>query len=295
MTRGSFQAGKSGSIEYNPSRPHARLRFSIAHELAHALFPDAAEAARHRGGTGIGDDWQLELLCNIAASEMLMPIGSFPELGRFGLDIQQLMRIRKKFEVSAEALLRRAVRLTDEPATFFAASRTNGNDPESRFRLDYWVRSTQWEAPLRRGLQPPAKTVLRHCTAVGYTDAASERWSTALKDIQVQCVGVSPFPGQNYPRVIGLLRSRGVRRSRSREIHHVDGDATKPRGDGVRMIIHLVNDTTPNWGGPFAQALRDRFPESQKEFRIWAKSNPDNLKLGNVHFSDPQDGSRLPQ
>lgn len=29
-------------IEYNPSRPSARVRFSIAHEIAHTFFPDCA-------------------------------------------------------------------------------------------------------------------------------------------------------------------------------------------------------------------------------------------------------------
>ena len=35
-------------IEFNPNRPPARLRFSIAHELAHTLFPDCAHAVRNR-------------------------------------------------------------------------------------------------------------------------------------------------------------------------------------------------------------------------------------------------------
>src|SRR5690242_12806880 len=238
-------------IEFNPSRPRGRLRFSIAHELAHTLFPDVATTVRKRGGTGLADDWQLELLCNVAASEILMPIGSFPELGDAPLEIEQLMLLRKKFQVSTEALLRRVVRLTAQPTTFFAASRIDGNAPDSRFRVEYWVGSTQWVAPLRRGLRPPATTVLRHCTAVGYTDKTVERWSDELDQVDVQCVGVSPYPGQNLPRVVGLLRSPEIIARASRQIHEVDGDATQPRGEGPRLLAHLVNDTTPNWGGPF--------------------------------------------
>ena len=30
-------------IEFNPNRPRGRIRFSVAHEIAHALFPDCAE------------------------------------------------------------------------------------------------------------------------------------------------------------------------------------------------------------------------------------------------------------
>jgi hypothetical protein len=62
-------AGTKIRIEYNPTRPPQRLRFSIAHEIAHTLFPDVADAARYRNSPtrGPADAWQLELLCNIAA------------------------------------------------------------------------------------------------------------------------------------------------------------------------------------------------------------------------------------
>lgn len=277
--------GDSGvRIEFNPSRPRPRLRFSIAHELAHTFFPDAAQAVRNRGGTGRDDDWQLELLCNIAASELLMPVGSFPELAKAPLEIEALMRLRKRFEVSTEALLRRVVRLSDQPTTFFSASRIDGDKADSRFRLEYWVDSPQWAAPLRLGLRPPANSVLRHCTAVGYTDRATERWSSALEQAKVQCVGVSPYPGQQFPRVVGLLSSPEVHARPSRRIHYVDGDATQPRGDAPRLIAHLVNDKTPNWGGPFARALKERYPQAQAVFRSWVKADSANLKLGNVHF-----------
>jgi hypothetical protein len=34
-------------IEFNPNRPKARIRYSIAHELAHTLFPDCDAEIRH--------------------------------------------------------------------------------------------------------------------------------------------------------------------------------------------------------------------------------------------------------
>ena len=74
-------------IEYNPLRPKARVRYSLAHEIAHTLFPDCAKETRHRlkASTLRGDDWQLELLCNLGAAEILMPRGSFAELRRTDL------------------------------------------------------------------------------------------------------------------------------------------------------------------------------------------------------------------
>ncbi|WP_454743971.1 hypothetical protein [Cupriavidus necator] len=40
-------------LEYNPMRPRGRLRFSIAHEIAHSLFADCADEIRHRDGVSI--------------------------------------------------------------------------------------------------------------------------------------------------------------------------------------------------------------------------------------------------
>src|SRR5438128_858789 len=39
-------ASKGVSIEFNPSNPTSRIRFSIAHELAHTLVPDHAQTVR---------------------------------------------------------------------------------------------------------------------------------------------------------------------------------------------------------------------------------------------------------
>src|SRR5215213_3342445 len=61
-------------IDFNPTQSKRRIRFSIAHELAHTLFPDCREQVRHRLKRDAmrEDEWQLEMLCNIAAGEMLM-------------------------------------------------------------------------------------------------------------------------------------------------------------------------------------------------------------------------------
>ena len=91
-------SGDGALIEYNPKQARERVRFSIAHELAHLLFPDASEHVRNRGGTpDISDDWQLELLCNLAASEFVMPMGSLPT-NVCVPSIEELMVERRKFD-----------------------------------------------------------------------------------------------------------------------------------------------------------------------------------------------------
>src|SRR5690606_15016956 len=95
--------GRSGfRIEFNPTRPRGRLRYSIAHEIAHTLFPDCAEQVRNRVSRTdmLDDEWQLEALCNVAAAEFLMPIGSFPALKEEDLGIEHLMQLRRAYDVS---------------------------------------------------------------------------------------------------------------------------------------------------------------------------------------------------
>ena len=90
--------GNKFQIEFNPLRPPARLRFSLAHEIAHTLFTDCAHAIRHRATHQqmSGDDWQLEMLCNIAASEILMPLGSLPKMvDEFEPSVDSILRFRR--------------------------------------------------------------------------------------------------------------------------------------------------------------------------------------------------------
>jgi O-acetyl-ADP-ribose deacetylase (regulator of RNase III) len=283
-------SGGNVMIEYNPTRPPQRLRFSLAHEIAHTLFPDVASAARYRSNpaSGPADAWQLELLCNIAAGEILMPTGSLPELRQGEFEIERIMSLRSEYGVSAEALLRRATKLSTRPVAMFAASRTDPQKAASPFRIDYTVPSRSWSPPLRRGQRRPAESVLSECTAVGFTAKRHEDWSGELADIEVQAVGAPPFPDQRYPRVLGLLRPRGVQTGTDTELVTLHGDATRPRGRGRKLIVHLVNDKTPNWGGAFARALRDQYPMAQEDFREWVREDPARLTLGESYVGEAE-------
>lgn len=112
--------GDGVCIEYNPSRPRGRVRYSIAHEIAHTLFPDFQEQVRNRASRHEmkGDDWQLETLCNIAAAEFLMPIGSLGGFSQQDLNIDRVLQLRKEYDVSTEAVLLRAVHATELSGVF---------------------------------------------------------------------------------------------------------------------------------------------------------------------------------
>ena len=284
--------GGEVAIEYNPSRPRPRLRFSLAHEIAHTLFPDVAKIARYRDNPAAGppDGWQLELLCNVAAAELLMPTDTLPMLRNAPLEIEDLMQLRVDFGVSAEVLLRRATKLATYPVAMFAASRIDPSAPRSPFRIDYTVPSRAWAPPLKGGARRPRDSVLAECTAVGFTAKRREDWSEELRGVDVQAVGTPPFPGQRFPRVLGLLHPRGDRRVGDLEPILVHGDATEPRGAGPCVIVHLVNDRTANWGGDFARALRERHPTAQADFRAWANEDRGRLRLGSAFISEVDDG-----
>jgi hypothetical protein len=98
-------------IAYNPNRPKGRLRFSIAHEVAHALFPGVAEVVRHRTPVGAlpdvseSDEYELELLCNIVAGELLLPTEAVAGLLEIDTDIDFIMETRRRWDVSTERSL----------------------------------------------------------------------------------------------------------------------------------------------------------------------------------------------
>lgn len=270
-------------IEFNPQRRPARTRFSVAHEIGHMLFDDYADRERYRDmDQRRDDDWQLEVLCNIAAAEFLMPAGSLPISEASDLDLVRLMSERARFQVSTEALLRRVVRLTSRPAALFAAART-GDGPA--FRVDYTVASRSWRAPIGQGSEV-RDTVLARCTAVGYADHAVESWDG--NDLRVQAVGVPPYPGDRFPRVVGLLEPAGAAPADDAGIKYVRGDASDPRPDGPTLIAHVVNNKARRWGGRgFATALMNRYPTAADAYAEW---NNGSRPLGAVHLHRVTDG-----
>jgi Zn-dependent peptidase ImmA (M78 family)/O-acetyl-ADP-ribose deacetylase (regulator of RNase III) len=272
--------GRRRRIEFNPQRRRARTRFSIAHELGHLLFPDHGDKVRYRDASHRRervDAWQLELLCNIAAAEFLMPAGAFPQAPTVDLSLAHLLDLRAKFAVSTEALLRRVVKLTGKPVALFAAARL---DDRSQFRVDYVVGSRAWSPQTHSGTIVDDSAVLRRCTAVGFSEDGDEEWQHEA--LRVQAVGVPPYPQERFPRIIGLLQPSEAVPDRQ-GLRYVRGDATEPRVDGATILAHIVNNQARQWGGRgLARELADRYPDVHAAYRQWA-STTGNRRLGAVH------------
>jgi O-acetyl-ADP-ribose deacetylase (regulator of RNase III) len=274
------------TIEFNPNRSRGRVRYSICHEIAHTLFPDCRKFVRNRLAHDEmhGDDWQLEMLCNIAASELLMPIGSLPRLEAEHLTIDSIMELRKKYDVSTEAILLRTAWITSESCTVFTASRRD-REQEAGYQVDYAVASKDWnKPPIPVGFRLPNGTVASECTAIGFTAKAHEEWNAPVGKLRVECVGIPSYPGDVLPRVAGLLKTQRGASSHLPEITYLRGDATRPRGDGFRVVAQIVNDQASTWGGGFALVVRKKWTTVQESFRSWAETGR-NLQLGNVHVA----------
>lgn len=271
-------------IEFNPTKNRARIRFSLAHELAHTLFEDCSQTIRNRLSKDEQqeDDWQLEMLCNLAAAEFLMPIGHFPQLKDAEISIDKILDLRREYEVSTEAVLLRLVRLTETPCAVFAASERK----QSGYQLEYAVPSRSWPVVIPSGLQLPLGTHLRECSAVGYTTVGEEQWLPEIGPAEVQCVRISPYPGESVPRFVGLIRSKVASFAKMGQMKFVKGDVTKLRGSGPRILAHIVNDKTPNWGAGVGRAVQVKWPEIHGAFKSWVLKTPRALSLGNVFHSD---------
>ena len=272
-------------IQFSPTQPRERVRFSIAHEVAHTLFEDAGEADRHRGGDGSPDDWQLEMLCNIAAAEFVMPVGSLGTIEKVR-PIEELMTDRRRFDVSAEAYLLRVGKVASEPVLVVFAS--TADEPSPSHRIDYAIPSRGWSSRVN-GIAPPKNTLLKECTAVGFTVRGEETWS-GLGPVSVECVGLSGYPGRLLPRVACLVRQTDGTLSRREGLYYLQGDVLQPRGTGTRLVLMMVNDTARRWGGGLARTAAKRFPLAQDEFSAWMSGLSKQERLGETHFADVGNG-----
>ena len=274
-------------IEFNPSQPRERVRFSIAHEVAHLLFPDALEETRHRGSAGSSrDEWQLEMLCNLAASEFVMPIGSL-EIEEALDSIEEMMIARRRYDVSTEAFMIRIVKTSNKPIGVFCASPQKREKDIWSYMVDYFIPSPLSPLPQIQGIVVPADSAVYRCTAIGYTDKGTESWITGTP-LGVEYVGVPAYPGAPMPRAIGLVHFSVEELGRA-PIRYVHGNALEPRGEDPKVICQLVNDRARKWGGGIARQAARKYPDAELSFSGWIADISFEKRLGEVHFAQAEE------
>ena len=94
-----------GQIFYNPLRPPGRIAFSIAHEISHTFFPNTMIGARFRDLTAPDsrEANELERLCDLGASELLMPTEEFLAEVQGFFTLTRTQELAEKFGSSFEA------------------------------------------------------------------------------------------------------------------------------------------------------------------------------------------------
>jgi|GEM_PF-612718 len=275
-------AEAGATIEYNPRQIRERVRFSIAHEVAHHLFSDWRERTRNRGAENSQpDDWQLEMLCNLAASEFVLPVGSLQSSEAVG-PIEQLVQSARRFDVSIEAYLIRLAKICAVPIIALFASPYLTGDHNRRYRVDYSISSPTAPRARLAGRVVPVSSVMSNCTALGYTDKARENWILD-RPHTAEYVGIGAYPGSRYPRVAGLVRLEDSE-STQPAIRFVYGDIRTPLRGGSRIVCQMVNDKATTWGGGVARKMAQVFPHAQQEYKRKLAAMPVEDRLGSVIF-----------
>jgi Zn-dependent peptidase ImmA (M78 family) len=99
-------------IKLNSEKPLVRQNFACAHEIGHTFFYDISGTRPWRPPASMSSYWAEENLCYQFAEEMLMPGCQIKRIAdTLDPSINNFQRLIKMFQVSAEALARRILRL----------------------------------------------------------------------------------------------------------------------------------------------------------------------------------------
>lgn len=107
-------------------------------------------------------------------------------------------------------------------------------------------------------------------------------------DREIHARGIEP-DGCNQENRLNAQQNQHLQ---SMSLHELTGDATYPiRTEGNQVLAHIVNDRG-GWGSGFVLALSRRWPQAEKDYRLWAKEGrnrseiPTPFQLGEVSISE---------
>ncbi len=66
------------------------------------------------------------------------------------------------------------------------------------------------------------------------------------------------------------------------KVNYINGDATNPKKEGNKIIVHICNDIG-GWGKGFVMAISKRWKEPELKYRDWFKTK-ESFELGQVQF-----------
>jgi Zn-dependent peptidase ImmA (M78 family) len=131
-------------IEIRENNTFKRKRFTIAHEICHALllgqkFLSLLPKDRVEILNALNPDKEVEQLCNLGAGELLMPSYLFlPRLKRYKVSINGLFELSKDFQTSITSTAMRIVR-ADGRCVFILWKLMSKPGGEKELRVDWSV------------------------------------------------------------------------------------------------------------------------------------------------------------
>ncbi len=266
-------------IEYNPFQKPTRLNFSIGHEIAHTFFSDCRDQIRNREENPVMNR-ELEQLCNIIASELQLPYVVFPADANALEDITaiNLIELAKKYRASIESMLLAFASAIDRPFATLICTFQNG-----LIVTDYFKTSSQFNLSIPQNWVIPEESRAYLCSAPGVTESETVQWEFMDSSYNVFYIGLSPMRKETKSRVaILLVPNDNNERIQDRKIKFEIGDVTKPRGDGKKIIAHVVN-TSGGLGFGVGKSLAKNYPQVKKAVEKW-KENKQNFRLGKTNL-----------
>lgn len=270
-------------IQYNPFQKEARINFSIAHEIGHTFFPDCGDKIRNREEVSEGDLWELEFLCNIAASEILLPYAAFSEdANSKELSLNSLLEISNKYKASLESVFLRFCEVVDNPCAIMIA--TFQDDKQTKLKVDYFKSSHSLNLPAIGNYIIPKTSKAYECLNAGWTSHANEKWEIlGNNSFTIYSIGLPPLKKHKQPRVGLFLVPMELSKYTENKLYTIFGDATKPRGYGNKIIVQLLN-TSGGMGFGFGKSMGTKWPASKQTVLRW-KEDKKNYKLGSCKLT----------
>ncbi len=268
-------------IEFNPYQRQQRINFSVSHELTHTLFPDCSDRIRNREEKQ-QDTWELEMLCNIGASEILLPQSVFAEeANAVELNIDSLIKLANKYGASLEAVLLRFTEVLEKSCSMciaFFDSKT-----KDKLVVGYSKLSKSFNIPIPKQYVIPTFSKAYECANPGWTSKGRENWDLFKgNEYNLFSIGLGSLKKQKAQRVGILIAPVGQENFQPIVINDVLGDATQPRGSGIKIIGQIVN-TSLGLGFGFGRSMKSRYPEIVKELKNWQQDRK-NFILGKTHL-----------
>lgn len=210
-------------IEFNPERSESRKNYSICHEIVHTFFDDCYDMIHQRNHNPkkFDPNQEIEYLCQVGASEILMPEDDFIEdLSRLSFSLQSVPYLVEKYIASREAVVRRMLYFAKIPCAMVLFSKRlkpvekkhssskRNSIPEPRMRVLYTVHSHDFPLYIPEHKSVPDCSCVNRTQNVDQAVNGIESWElNGFTNFYVEAMAL-PIPendDEDIPSVLALI------------------------------------------------------------------------------------------